>query len=143
MNNLEKYKDELENLENRSLVCFIAKEKVGLRCDVGYCLKCEKEAFKWLLEECKEEECKEPILTDKEKAYLKNVIEPQRNDIAYVTKWVFNPRKENEYFPLYVYMRNRYNSNYVFRLLEFITTKDMPFEGLETLKIYTLEELGL
>lgn len=66
MLNIEKYEDELENLENCSLVCFIAKEKVGLRCDVGYCLKCEKEAFKWLLEEYKES-----VLTDEAKKYSK------------------------------------------------------------------------
>lgn len=143
MLNGEKFKNELENLEEIYPICYIAVHKLGLsrndgECDDTCCQKCEKEVFKWLCSECKE-----PFLTDKEKAYLKNVIEPKRNDIAYVTKWRFNLGKENEYFVLYVYMRNQYNSNYVFRLLEFITTKDMPFEGLEPLKIYSLEELGL
>lgn len=53
MLNAKKYKDELENLENRSLVCFIAKEKVGLRCDVGYCLKCEKKLLNGCLKNAK------------------------------------------------------------------------------------------
>lgn len=137
MKNIEKDQNELENLENRSLVCFIAKEKVGLRCDAGECLKCEKEAFKWLLEEYKE-----PILTEKEKAYLKNVIEPRKKDIVDITKWKYCTGKENEYFVVMIIMKNPH-TDFCIHLLDFITTKDMPFENLELYKHYTLEELGL
>lgn len=140
MLNGEKYKDELENLENRSsLVCFIAKEKVGLRCDVGYCLKCEKEAFKWLLEEYKE-----PILTDKEKAYLKSVIEPKKEEIVCVEKyWLASDNDGNVFYVVRVLQKDPIFNGSDRMLLYFLTTEDMPFKGMELRKKYTLEELGL
>ena len=142
MKNIEKYEDELENLEEIYPICYIAVHKLGLsrndgECDDTCCQKCEKEAFKWLLEEYKE-----PILTEKEKAYLKNVIEPRKKDIVDITKWKYCTEKENEYFVVMIIMKNPH-TNYCIHLLDFITTEDMPFENLELYKHYTLEELGL
>ena len=141
MTNFEKIKNELENLEEIYPICYIAVHKLGLsrndgECDDTCCQKCEKEVFKWLLQEYKE-----PILTEKEKAYLKNVIEPRRNDVTIVTKSLVG--KPNEYFTVNVYNKNSYNNGYEGRLLEFIVTEDMPFNGMEQFKHYTLEELGL
>ena len=135
MLNGEKYKDELENLENRSLVCFIAKEKVGLRCDVGYCLKCEKEAFKWLFEECKE-----PILTDEEKVIVKDIInalKPFNFKFTHITKNGFSPEKK-EYLSLICDKDDKY--------IWVESPKFMrgeKFVGMELNKAYTFEELGL
>ena len=92
--------------------------------------------IKWLFKEYKE-----PILTEKEKAYLKNVIEPRRNDVTIVTKSLVG--KPNEYFTVNVYNKNSYNNGYEGRLLEFIVTEDMPFNGMEQFKHYTLEDLEL
>ena len=135
MLNGEKYKDELENLENRSLVCFIAKEKVGLRCDVGYCLKCEKEAFKWLLEEYKE-----PILTDKEKEILKNISRRFDNighHIITIKKKKCFVDNGSLIFKVKVdAVHHTYSESDLFYL-------DKKFKGMELEKEYTLEELGL
>ena len=137
MKNIEKYRDELENLENRSLVCFIAKKKVGLRCDVGECLKCEKEAFKWLLEEYKE-----PILAEEDKRILKDVI----NVFNSFKKEIVDIRKRHICRGCYLYI------NYIDRgedasCIETHTTLpfngDKLFKGMELGKSYTLEELGL
>lgn len=130
MKNIEKYQNELENFENRSLVCFIAKEKVGLRCDVGECLKCEKEAFKWLLEEYKE-----PILNEDEKKILRGVIEAIKPFIKIsplITRY-------NEAYGQTLIVLS-YENEYV-RLPLF--NRDKMFTNLEYEKSYTLKELGL
>lgn len=124
----EKYKDELENLENRSLVCFIANEKLGLRCDVGYCLKCEKEAFKWLLEEYKEPN---HILTEEGKNLLKQMIAPfELNEVTSVVKGDTN---------FYIY----FGSNCTVYDNETLEEKMKLFKKMNDCKDYTLEELGL
>ena len=139
MINGEKYKKEIKELDYK----FAMKKDILISCDDTACYECEfsKEVcnvsrFKWLLKEYKE-----PILTEKEKAYLKNVIEPRRNDVTIVTKSLAG--KPNEYFTVNVYNKNSYNNGYEGRLLEFIVTEDMPFNGMEQFKHYTLEELGL
>lgn len=136
MKNIEKYEDELENLGNRSLVCFIAKEKVGLRCSVGYCLKCEKEAFKWLCSECKE-----PILTDEGKTYLSNLLKPyglSAHAFAFYFSKSINSKEiywlnivDSEHYPIITIKVNK-NSEL-----------DKLFKNIELSKKYTLEELGL
>lgn len=88
-------------------------------------------------------EFKKPILTKREKTYLKSVIEPKRNDIAFIMRKLNFEGRDNEHITVNVYVRTPYNSVFVSSLLEFITTKDMPFDGMELLKNYTLEELGL
>lgn len=97
---------------------------------------CTKNKIKWLLEKYKE-----PILTSKEKAYLKNVIEPKRNDVTNVVKSLVG--KPNKYYTVNVYNKNSYNNGYESTILSFIVTEDMPFENMELYKHYSLEELGL
>lgn len=130
MKNIEKYQNELENFENRSLVCFIAKEKVGLRCDVGECLKCEKEAFKWLLEEYKE-----PILNEDEKKILRGVIEAIKPFIKIsplITRY-------NEAYGQTLIVLSYENEDVRLPLFN----RDKMFTNLGYEKSYTLKELGL
>lgn len=146
MKNIEKYKEELklEIKESNTFDCAIKSLRGGV-CDENYlCTNCQSKSLDWLLEEC-EEECEKPnsILTDKEKAYLKNVIEPKRNDIAFIMRKINFEGRDGEHITTNVYVRTPYNSVFASRLLEFIVTKDMPFNGMELLKNYTLEELGL
>lgn len=84
-----------------------------------------------------------PILTEKEKSYLKSVIEPKRNDIVCIEKRRKYFEQENEHNTINVYVRNPYNFGFVSLLLKLDVTKNMPFEGMELFKEYTLEELGL
>ena len=86
---------------------------------------------------------KRPILTHKEKTYLKNVIEPKKEDVIEVMKWRYCPETKNEYFVIRVCTKNSYNNEWINYFLNFITTKDMPFENMEVYKPYSLEELGL
>lgn len=146
MLNIEKYKDDINDAINdcyvEDILCEINENIMGERPNVDcysgseMCENCQKNVMKWLLEEYKE-----PILTEKEKAYLKNVIEPKRNDVTIVVKSLVG--KPNKYYTVNVYNKNSYNNGYEGRLLEFIVTEDMPFKNMELYKHYTLEELGL
>lgn len=110
------------------------------------CGTCKKNAMKWL-----SQEYKEPILTEKEKSYLKNVIEPKRDEITHIRKTGVYKSLKADCCCVSVYLKNPFcNKDTIFvsartpwALLEFLTTKDMPFEGMIIDKRYTLEELGL
>ena len=142
MLNGEKFKNELENLEEIYPICYIAVHKLGLsrndgECDDTCCQKCEKEAFKWLLEEYKE-----PILTEEDKKILKDVI----NVFNSFKKEIADIRKHHICRGCYLYI------NYIDRgedvsCIETHTTLpfngDKLFKGMELNKSYTLEELGL
>lgn len=86
---------------------------------------------------------KRPILTHKEKTYLKNVIEPEKENVIEVMKWRYCPKDKDEYFVIRVCTKNHCDNGYINYLLNFITTEDMPFENMEVYKSYSLEELGL
>ena len=146
MLNIEKYKNEVLKELNIRLN---KKRRYGADLCLGEALfsvykRENSDATATNIVEWLTQECKAPILTNKEKTYLKNVIEPQRHDIAYIEKsHKFYDRQEHEHFVISVYVKNPYNFNFPSPLLEFIVTKDMPFEGVELFKKYTLEELDL
>lgn len=137
MTNFEKIKNELENLEEIYPICYIAVHKLGLsrndgECDDTCCQKCEKEAFKWLLEEYKE-----PILTDNEAIIIKNIIkafEPFKNDLAHITKSSWNGGAT-----YYLYFECSDDDNHDTPNFN----GDELFKGMEPEKKYTLKELGL
>lgn len=136
MLNGEKFKNELENLRDRSQICFIAQVKLGLRCDMGYCYKCEKRAIDWLLEDYKE-----PILTDEGKTYLSNLLKPyglSAHTFAFYFSKSINSKEiywlnivDSEHYPIITIKVNK-NSEL-----------DKLFKNIELSKKYTLEELGL
>lgn len=96
---------------------------------------CDKVRLEWLLKEYVE-----PVLTDKEKAYLKSIIEFVRNDITNVKKTAFTADGINELTCITISGKN---PCYGIELIKFITTKDMSFEGMELNKKYDLMELGI
>lgn len=139
MLNAEKYKQQIEDKGNPRPNCYIAQKIMKNDCDRQVCSVCNKKIIRWLLEEYKE-----PILTDKEKAYLKNVIEPRRDEIVYIKKTGFYKGMKKDYCCVSVYSKNLFsNVGSHWTLLEFLTTEDMSFEGMTIDKKYTLEELGL
>lgn len=131
MTNFEKIKNELENLEETYPICYIAVHKLGLsrndgECGDTCCQKCEKEVFKWLLQEYKE-----PILTEEGKSLLKQMIAPfELNEVTSVVKGDTN---------FYIY----FGSNCTVYDNETLEEKMKLFKKMNDFKDYTLEDLGL
>lgn len=142
MKNIEKYEEEIkkEIANFRNIPCIVKDLKDGGCGESRNCVTCSMEMLHWL-----SQECKEPILTDKEKAYLKNVIEPKKDDITWIRKWCFYKGTESEYTTVTVYAKHPAftSPNSLWVLLDSIVTEEMPFKGMELEKAYSLEELGL
>lgn len=147
MKNIEKYEEEilkgykkrLENTDEGRHSELLANAIFKVFCCDEY--KREKEnVVEWAFREYKA-----PILTDKEKAYLKNVIEPKRNDVLCIRKWRFYEGTEQEYATVTIYAKHPTSTsdNSFWILLDFVVTEEMPFEGMELEKLYSLEELDL
>lgn len=141
----KKYKERIKELDYNFALCEGELEDCQ-RADCENCKfsensGCTVKKVKWLLEEYKE-----PILlTDKEKAYLKNVVEPKKDDVFCIRKWRFYEGTKQEYATVTIYEKHPTSTsdNSYWTLLDFVVTEDMPFEGMELHKEYTLEELGL
>lgn len=144
MLNIEKYKDEILNeyqqLTNKTLTNKIPpNHSDGTR--MNKAIKaiafkhCEKRLlgasgpFKWLCEEYRE-----PILDEEEKAYLSTVIEPFRKKIAYIVK--LQDFIEKKQF-IKIVLQN--DDRMCFPYFDY----DSMYNGMETNKHYSLEELGL
>ena len=146
MLNAEKYKDEIktiieqvvENKEKGAVNCEI-NSLTGVSCgNHSGCNDCKLKALIWLLEEYKE-----PILTEKEKAYLKNVIEPLNVVVDYIRKCENYTSEDNIFYTVVVRVKHSEKFNCSYLLIDFVVTEDMPFEGMKPQKKYTSEELGL
>lgn len=141
MLNIEKYQDEILKYAGyqHSLMCLIYENIMKKNDCTGCCSKCKRETIKWLTSECKE-----PILTEKEKSYLKNAIEPIREEIACVVKcyWASDD-SGHAIYAVRVLRRNPIFGESDRVLLDFLTTEDMSFKNMELKRKYTIEELGL
>lgn len=93
----------------------------------------ELDIIEWLTSEYKE-----PLLSDKEKAYLKNVIEPFGDYVAYVSKFATS---KLDFLSIYISV----NEEEKVRSFEipFMYDLESMFKNIEYDKEYTLEELGL
>lgn len=149
MLNAEKYKDEIVKV-GYDFALFANKPIVACHSDEYECdtckfhndfTGCRAKRIKWLLEEYKEPI--KPILTDKEKAYIKNVIEPLNVVVDYIRKCENYTSEDNIFYTVVVRVKHSeiFDCSYV--LIDFVVTEDMPFEGMELKKRYTSEELGL
>ena len=144
MLNAEKYEESIKVLGYNFALCKGEIEDCQ-RTDCENCefvidSGCTSKKIKWLLEEYRE-----PILTEKEKAYLKNVIEPKKDDVLCIRKWCFYEGTEQEYATVTIYAKHPTSTsdNSYWTLLDFVVTEYMPFEGMELQKAYTIEELKL
>lgn len=79
-----------------------------------------------------------PILTEKEREYLSNVIKPFRNRVKYITK--FRGVFDNEFIEIGHVMDNEAELYYIELPL---FKKGTMYKGMETGKAYSLNELGL
>ncbi len=131
MRNIEKYeKAVLDSLSYCVLDRKLENVDTGLKedCSGKNCNACKKQLREWLLSEYKE-----PILDEVEKRYLRGVIRPFRNMVAFIKKtcncvgfqWIEIAVKGNKTIVLPGF-RN-----------------DEMYKGMKLEKEYTLEELGL
>lgn len=134
MLNIEKYKDEILKYAGyqHSLMCLIYENIMKKNDCTGCCSKCKRETIEWLTSEYKE-----PILTNKEKIIIKNILkafEPFGKEVSYITKerWICD---EN-----CCYLNFKYGDDN-FGILTFNSGK--LFVGMKLGKAYVLEGLGL
>ena len=131
MKNIEKYEEEIkkEIANFRDIPCIVKDLKDGGCGESQNCVTCSMEMLYWL-----SQECKEPILTDKEKACLKKIIKSKRDSVIYISKIVLLKGTENEFTNIVIATKDS---------LEGVAIPDMPFEGMKLEREYSLEELGL
>lgn len=134
MLNIEKYKDEILKYAGYqySLMCLIYENIMKKNDCTGCCSKCKRETIKWLTSEYKE-----PILTNKEKIIIKNILkafEPFGKELSYITKERWDCGKNC------CFLNFKYGDDN-FGTLTF--NQDKLFKGMEINKGYTLGGLGL
>lgn len=142
MKNIEKYEAELRPFGTHFAVTADGKIKNCMEFGCECCIfdeepddNCDKARLDWLIKEYVE-----PVLTDKEKTYLKSIIEFVRNDITNVKKTAFTVDGVNELTRITISGKN---PCYGIELIEFKTTEDLPFNGMKLGKAYNLKELDL
>ena len=135
MKNIEKYKDTvLDNMnicDIDTLLRGICPKESRAFCEGFNCEGCRERFIKWLLEEYKE-----PILDDVEKKYLSAVIKPFRKKVSYISK-LEKAYPETDQF-IKIMLINGENI-----CLPYFTRKSRMYIGMEKLRHYTLQELGL
>lgn len=141
MLNIQKHKDEILKYAgyHHSLMCLIYENIMKKNDCTGCCSKCKRETIEWLTSEYKE-----PLLTEKEKGYLKNVIEPLGVEVRYIKKWKSIAIEENKCcYNIAIAVKHPIMETWERDLMNFAVTKEMPFNRLELDKRYSLKDLGL
>ena len=134
MLNKEKYSKEIVELSvNNEIIAL--KDNKPISCPEIKCDDCGRNSksgcSRHILTEWANSECKEDILTEKEKAYLSSVIKPFRNEVLDIQKkstyceWILIIMKNHERI-----------------CLPFFEEGTM-YKGMEENRRYTIEELGL
>lgn len=122
--------------EGKSL-CYIAHAcKYGIDCDDKKCSKCEFYNDVNLCVRTLLKEYEEPIkiLDEVERRYLERVLRPFKDEVDYIEKQPYSGTEEEF---IHFYIRNDYN--FIFPNFK----KGTMYKGMECLKKYTIEELGL
>ena len=134
MLNKEKYSKEIVELSvNNEIIAL--KDNKPISCPEIKCDDCGRNSksgcSRHILTEWANSECKEDILTEKEKAYLSSVIKPFRNEVLDIQKkstyceWILIIMKNHERI-----------------CLPFFEEGTM-YKGMEENRRYTIKELGL
>lgn len=134
MLNKEKYAKEITELAVKNEIIAL-KDNKPISCPEIKCNDCGRNSksgcSRHILTEWANSECKEDILTEKEKAYLSSVIKPFRNEVLDIQKkstyceWILIIMKNHERI-----------------CLPFFEEGTM-YKGMEENRRYTIEELGL
>ena len=130
MKNIEKYRDKLLDRVN---VCswydyFNSDDDCVQDCKV-----CEERFVKWLFEDSEK-----PVLDEKERKYLSEVIRPFRKIVIGVCKHFF--AEDNKQY-ICISVRNDSGFSEYINLPNF--KSDTMYKGMKAEKWYALEELGL
>ncbi len=134
MLNKEKYAKEITELAvNNEIIAL--KDNKPISCPEIKCDDCGRNSksgcSRYILTEWANSECKEDILTEKEKAYLSSVIKPFRNEVLDI-------QKKSKYCEwILIIMKNHERI-----CLPFFEEGTM-YKGMEGNIRYTIEELGL
>ena len=141
MKNIEKYENELRKYGTGFA---LTKEGKLVNC-VGFCCRncafnfgCAINKMNWLLQEYKES-----ILDDKEKEFIKNITADLDIKISHIKKYRYVNGNGDTKIRIIISVIDSINKDYEDDFVDFVVTEDMPFEGMELDKAYTLEELGL
>lgn len=134
MLNIEKYKDEIKaELEKNKILGCVVNKLMGNTCDdYLQCNYCFLKSLDWLLQEYKE-----PILNDKEKVIIKNILkafEPFGKELSYITKEYWNCDERT------CYLNFKYGDDNSSTLA---FNQDKLFKGMEINKHYVLGDLKL
>ena len=142
MLNKEKYSKEIVELAvNNEIIAL--KDNKPISCPEIKCDDCGRNSksgcSRHILTEWANSECKEDILTEKEKAYLSAVIKPFKKHVKTIKK--YRPLATTLYI-ITINVENESNYDTFVRLPPFEKSSGM-YEGMEENRAYTLEELGL
>lgn len=135
MLNKEKYAKEIAELAvNNEIIAL--KDNKPISCPEIKCDDCERNSksgcSRRILTEWANLECKEDILTEKEKAYLSAVIKPFRNE-------VLNIQKKSSFCEwISIVMESQETIN-----LPYLKKSSGMYKGMEGNRKYTIEELEL
>ena len=129
MKNIEKYRDKLLERVN---VCNWYDYFNSDDC-VQDCKACEERFVKWLFEDSEK-----PVLDEKERKYLSEVIRPFRKSVIGVCKHFF--AEDNKQY-ISISVRNDSGFSEYINLPNF--NSDTMYKGMKAEKLYALEELGL
>ena len=145
MKNIEKYEEELRPFG----VCFAITTSGNIRsCKEFRCGNCAFHhvfdsdcyvaRFEWLMKEYKK-----PVLSNKEKEFIKNTVGDLDIKISHVKKYRYVKGNGDTKVRIIIRATDSINKDYEDDFVDFVVTQDMPFEGMEFEKEYTLEDLGL
>lgn len=137
MLNVEKYKEEIKDLikNKKGNLCGIKKLYSNEGCWGISCSDCRVKTIEWLVSECKE-----PILTDKEKELIKAIIELFNENWLISIEW-FETIITSK---ICICAREKEDRTIVETLeIPTLLFKESMFQGLEKNREYTIEELGL
>ena len=130
MKNIEKYRDKL--LDRVNVCSWYDYFNSDDDC-VQDCKSCEERFVKWLFEDSEK-----PVLDEKERNYLSEVIRPFRKSAIGVCKHFF--AEDNKQF-ISISVRNDSGFSEYINLPNF--NSDTMYKGMKAEKWYTLQELGL
>lgn len=145
MKNIEKYEEKLRPFGVNFAITTSGNIRSCKEFRCGNCAfhcvfdsDCYVARLKWLMKEYEE-----PVLSDKEKEFIKNMIADLDIKISHIKKYRYVNGNGNTKIRIIITVIDSINKDYEDDFVDFVVTEDMPFEGMELNKAYTFEELGL